>query len=688
MSSCPSTSFTYSPPPLDARNDNSDGTMPSLNLWGSQPHEVHATEAAFQKLAWIIRRLEAFTSTRFVDNDGGWKKDLNFMKSDVASNSKTAVNMMVQELFGKFVAGAIFCDQRNYLPPDSFPENVRNHWTHWITISDLRKLSLKIEEDIFGYQSEGGEPCHALFQFITFLGQSGTETNAVEDGTNYSSWDEISRTSVKSWYQLLLSPYRDVARQIILASHNIVQNRNEGNGTNNEINNVSAESGNLPHAYLTTATSVTQIPAMSSTSDQLVADEEIESFLFHQSSVVLTKLQHFIQPSLENRHNEWQDSQILTQIKIQNEWQKRCDAAFEEFDFYCTNVLGVESDILPLYPPIYGRPGYSNDNPNNVDHFKEYSCQVEECVINPMSSELKQLSENFLRLLGNCGQYVEVSNEKESIHKNEPSSFGKCFGKDIHEAVAYYEQFSSFISSPRWNSKPETSPEKEVEDEIDKTKPVMQTLMRYTAINGDVGTKSATRESLVSAFIDSHATRSNLVSDLQNLKSFLYSRKQELASSLTRGGVISTADAINIEWTRWCVTARGKNPLLTQPQYRFEDISTEVVLRLHSAVSNILAHIVGNGFHAKRLRFLADAVGFPRQQSAIDEMKGTAIWSFRHICRRAAELARNMAWCQDQRELSLQSVERARVSAEDTKAEVNVIRNRIEWIRKELDNLN
>lgn len=656
--------------------------MPSLNLWGSQPYEIRAMEAAFQKLAWIIRRLDAFTSTRIAVDNGGQMKDLNFMNSDVAStNSKTAVNIMVQELFGKLVAGAIFSDERNSFLLGSSPEYVGDHWTHWMTVFDLRKLALQIEEEIFGNQSEREEPCHALIQFMTFLGQSGTETDDVEEGTDYGSWDEICRTSVNSWYQLLLLPYREVATQIILASRQRGQSLNE---VNNEKNNINAESEELQPAYLTPTLSVSQISAMPSTSDQLITDEEIESFLFHLSSMVLTKLQHFIQPSLENRHNKWQDSQILTQIKNQNEWQKRCDVAFEEFDFYCTNILGVESDILPLYPSIYSQTGCSDENPNNVDPFNKYLCQVEECVINPMRSELKQLSEKFLQLLWNCGQNVEASNET----MNESSSFGKCYGKDIHEAVVYYEQFHSFVSSSRWNSKPETSPEKEVEDEVDKTKPVMQTLMRYIAISEDIGTTSATRESFVSAFIDSHTTRANLVSDLQNLKSFLSSRKQELALSSSKDGSTTVADAINIEWTRLCVTARGKNPQLTQPQHRFENISAEDVLRLHSAVSKILANIIGDGFHAKRLRFLADVVGFPCQHSAIDEMRGTEMWRFRHICRRAAELARNMAWCQDQRELSLQSVAMARVKCEDTMAEVNAMRYRIEWIQKELDNLN
>ncbi|KAL7466865.1 hypothetical protein ACHAXS_007133 [Conticribra weissflogii] len=429
---------------------------------------------------------------------------------------------------------------------------------------------------------------------------------------------------------------------------------------------------------------------MPSTCNQSITDEEIESFLFHLSSLILTNLENFIQPSLKNRQIEWQDTQILKQIKLQNEWQKRCDVAFEEFDFYCTNVLGVESDILPLFPSIDVCHGDNDDNPNTVDPLEKHSCQVAECVVKPMRSELKHLSAKFLRLLVNCSRNGEAINEKESTLKNEPLTFGKCFGKDIHEAVAYYKQYSSFVSSSQWNFMPKTSSEKEVEEK-NETEPVMQTLMQFTEVNGDIGT-TINRESLVSTFIDSHSTRVNLVADLQNLESFLSSRKQELASSFSKGSLTSIADTIHIEWTRWCVTARGKNPQLTHSDYRFEDISTDDVLRLHSAVSNILAHIVGNGLQAKRLRFLADAVGFPCPHSAIysgnateleinEETKGTDTWRFRLICRRATELARNMAWCQDQRELSLQSVARARDSVEEMTSEVNVIRNRIEWIQ-------
>lgn len=68
----------------------------------------------------------------------------------------------------------------------------------------------------------------------------------------------------------------------------------------------------------------------------------------------------------------------------------------------------------------------------------------------------------------------------------------------------------------------------------------------------------------------------------------------------------------------------------------------EDVNRYHTAIRSVSAHIIGDGRHAKRLRFLADAVGLPTNEEIEDSL------TFRMVCRKGAYLAHKMALCQDQ----------------------------------------
>ena len=68
----------------------------------------------------------------------------------------------------------------------------------------------------------------------------------------------------------------------------------------------------------------------------------------------------------------------------------------------------------------------------------------------------------------------------------------------------------------------------------------------------------------------------------------------------------------------------------------------EDVNRYHTAIRSVSAHIIGDGRHAKRLRFLADAVGLPTNEEIEDSL------TFRMVCRKGAYFAHKMALCQDQ----------------------------------------
>ena len=75
-------------------------------------------------------------------------------------------------------------------------------------------------------------------------------------------------------------------------------------------------------------------------------------------------------------------------------------------------------------------------------------------------------------------------------------------------------------------------------------------------------------------------------------------------------------------------------------------MTPEDLSRCLDAIPNIGAEISGEGTRARRLRFLADAVGLGSDEDVLRESQ-----RFRSVCVRAGRLARDMATCQDRREM-------------------------------------
>ena len=347
----------------------------------------------------------------------------------------------------------------------------------------------------------------------------------------------------------------------------------------------------------------------------------------HDESTAATQLQtqcrheqHFTLPSLHKRLAQQTRHYEILQLRHKQTVQLY-NNAFEEWDDYCMNVLGVESDSLPLFPTL---KAFKDDNNKIID---EYGNSLGKCVLNAMQTEFEQL----------CTQFVKSLSSMDNTKENDgSSSVIKCYGKDIAHAITYYRQFTNFISaSSRGN----------VEEDKSKNEDKLDTLYKYVMPSSsfnDNNDQDTNIESLITQFVSSSETRTKLTNELLQLKSFLFSRKHEMSSkSLVIRSGRDVVDALELKWTQYCM----KQPISLSSSLScmsLDGISLDDLSRLYTAIHNVSMQIIGEGMHAKRIRFLADNVG----------VSGNGAYSlaFKYTCKRAANLAYSMTLFQDEQD--------------------------------------
>merc|ERR1711957_780913 len=215
----------------------------------------------------------------------------------------------------------------------------------------------------------------------------------------------------------------------------------------------------------------------------------------------------------------------------------------------------------------------------------------------------------------------------------------------------------------------------------------MGTLYQYVTMKSSASRATDASESddgspstMISQFTTSPATRSNLVSDLHQLLSFLLSRKRELSSrapsSLSVRNIKGrdVIDAIELEWTQYCMTQhpRELHESFSSPFF-LAQLSLQDVAQLSDTTQNALSNILGDGTQAKKLRFLADTVG-------VSSPENSAL--FHSTCRKAASLASRMTLYQDQQEPSAEIVKSCGVAIGLTKGKIDDINRRIGQVQE------
>mmetsp|Transcript_22186 Transcript_22186/g.44586 ORF Transcript_22186/g.44586 Transcript_22186/m.44586 type:complete len:550 (+) Transcript_22186:77-1726(+) len=349
--------------------------------------------------------------------------------------------------------------------------------------------------------------------------------------------------------------------------------------------------------------------------DKETSKQHIRQYLNYRAIRTMEQIKYFTLPfqkrqllQLEEYHCKQQ--QLLTELE-------RCyNDAFEKLDDYCMNILGVESDTLPLFPEQLTAAEVDGGYDAVAKGMDDYSDQVARHVRAIMMDELNKNSIRLLAFLGDNG-------------------------KAISTAIEYYLQFTDFLSSVEWRDGQE--PANHAKHEV-----MMSTLKQFVISSSD---------SLTTEFIHSPSARVMLVSDLQQLNSFLISRKFELSSRVGTGRDVM--EAIDLAWTQHS----------SKPGCNLNDITVEDISQYSAAVQNVLAQIVGDGMHAKRLRLLADALGCEKTEET---------FRFNLLCRRAASLAYQMSLYQSQREASALTMKRCKSDVEMKDEEIRLDTCRLE----------
>jgi hypothetical protein len=341
----------------------------------------------------------------------------------------------------------------------------------------------------------------------------------------------------------------------------------------------------------------------------------IQHYLQYHTSYTQRQVQHFILPHQRQQLMQLQKHHSKLQL-LHKELELRYNTAFEEWDDYCMGVMGVESDSLPLFPSYTTNDSGEEEGGGGASETNavvdQYANEVGKHVWESMKTEFQVLSERFVSLL--------IAAESSS---DPPASMGKN-GKEIARAIVHYRQFTKFVR--------EATQQNLADDVCDD---VLTTLCSFVD-DSDV--------SLVYDFMVSPSIRVKLVSDLQQLETFLSSRKRELSrssvsssSSSYRSGGSSIVEAIDMKWTQFCLESKA------------EAMSLDEITRLHDRIHNVLMQIVGDSSQARRFRFLADTVGIADVNDS-SSFTGYISYNFHLIGTKAAHLARRMAICHDQRE--------------------------------------
>ena len=404
-----------------------------------------------------------------------------------------------------------------------------------------------------------------------------------------------------------------------------------------------------------------------------VNEESIHEYLLRHASQTHGKMKHFQLPSLQ-KHLLLHEEHYHQQERRLKRIGQMYDTAFEKWDDFCTDVLGVESsDSLPSFPYIS-----MDDNESDLQCIiSEYTKVVGMHVVDSMRDEFDTLSHRFFHSLSS------PSNNNVTLNKED----AKCHGEDIINAIHHYRQFTSFISIAAASSSPgcdnvenNTAGEDEENDGTN-----LATLYRFVVSSSNLDEKddpTTDRGALITQFKTSPITRGRLIGDLQQLEAFLSSRKQELSShrslsSAHRGGR-DVIDAMELEWTQYCMMQ--SSPPLSQSPLSLEDVT-----RYHSSACNIISQILGNGSAMTRMSFLADSVGVPTIDHDDIYSDCSTTSSFRATCRNAALLAHRLALYQCAQEASTNIVEACALAVGSTREEISIMERRIIRIRNGLN---
>ena len=355
--------------------------------------------------------------------------------------------------------------------------------------------------------------------------------------------------------------------------------------------------------------------------DKDASKQHIYQYLTYRAIRTMEQVKYFSIPSQKKEMLQLKEY-YCKQQRLITELERYYNDAFEKLDDYCTNVLGVESDTLPLFPeePVSAAV---NDEHDTIDKaIDEYSDQVASHVRAFMMNELNEVSERFLSIL--------ADNRKA-----------------IATAIEYYLHFTKFLASTQWRDGQESAID-------DKQEMTMLTLRHFVTSPVD---------SLISEFIQSPSTRVILVSELHHLDSFLISRKRELSS---RAGVgRDVIEAIDLAWTQHCITTETSS----KSGCNLNEVTLDDISQFSSAVQNVLAQIVGDSLHAKRLRQLADVLGCLPSEDA---------FRFKILCRRAAVLANQMSNYQRQKEASSLTLSRCKMDLIGKEKEIGIDLNHLD----------
>ena len=370
--------------------------------------------------------------------------------------------------------------------------------------------------------------------------------------------------------------------------------------------------------------------------------EGIRNYLQYQAAETLRNIQELVLPSVKNRLKQKQTLHHKMQM-TQKEFTNRYNKTFEQLDDYCMNVLRVESDILPLCPL---------ENEESLEYaatIDSYARDIGKCAFEPLRKEFHTLSDRFVKLL--TGVTMESSGER------------RHHGKSISHGITYYRRFIEFILSSQDRTNHQQSLDRESEAPL-------ETLYQFTT---DIGSNDNHHgATCLSQLMNSPAVRAKLVSDLRQLDVFLSCRKREIARTSSIGFGHTLAEAIDMEWTQFCIR-RGGNETAEHSK-----VSSEDVIRFQEATRFVFTQIVGDGAHAKRLRLLADAVGYTSNDEAT--AGGSFSWHFNALCRKAANLSRQMTFFDEQAKRMTKAITQLATEIDVIQAEVRVMENRIACI--------
>ena len=578
---------------------------------------------ANNQVLWLLRRLDSITSKKETDGLGGRRShDAAAVIRDGFSLtlgnrvSETTINAANISAIRKDTQLTIF--DLNHLAEIYRKSALENDCSLSLLLKSLEMDELVCFGDVENANGDDQNGEEEEMRICWNAMMNDPRTKQLNLVRNISS----PPVSPSSWEDVLLLPHRTAAARILLSSCS------DTNGHNNMA-----------------------ISKCATSADVDVSEKSIHEYLLRHASQTHGQIEHFKLPSLQKQlllHEEHyhQQERRLKQIS------QMYDTAFEKWDDFCTDVLGVESDSLPLFPTM----SMDEDESELQCNISEYTKEVGMHVVDSMRDEFDKLSIRFFH------------------------SLTKCYGEDIINAIHHYRQFTSFISIAASSSGGDDVDNNTAEEDEENDGTNLATLYRFVVSSSNHNEKddpTSDRE-LIMQFKKSPSTRARLISDLQQLEAFLSSRKRELSShrslSSARGGR-DVIDAMELEWTQCCM---AQSPPLSQSPASLEDVT-----RYHSSARNIISQILGNGSATTRMSFLADNVGVPTIDH--DTYSDSFATPLRATCRNAALLAHRMALYQCAQEASTKIVEACALAVGSTREEISTMERRIIRIRDGLD---